>query len=319
MAIKKLLTFLGIISILFIAFVVGFYIQNFGYLGISTKQEVWAQFGDFVGGTLNPILAFFAFIALLYTIKLQSDSLQMSKNELQATREELKESRIAQQSQSKTLELQNKATNLQIFENSFFQLNKLFNEIKNNLYVDVSQGAEVGTVFINDISYHCFPEYIENNVVTIGEFKGSYAVKKFIIFFDYLYEKNYEKLNRHFESNTGAYFGHAYQVLKFIDKSIIFDKQRYVNIFRAQFTKDELEFLFYHCLGKIGKRKFKPLLEQYQFFEHIIINEEIESNILEYKRIVFGKNKKNLFIYDKLNAKTINYFQPLLKQESIKI
>ncbi|KPG72879.1 hypothetical protein [Pseudomonas libanensis] len=38
---------------------------------ISTSQDVWAQFGDYFGGILNPLLSFFALLALLATIQSQ--------------------------------------------------------------------------------------------------------------------------------------------------------------------------------------------------------------------------------------------------------
>jgi len=59
---------------------------------LSNKNDVWGTFGDFIGGTLNPILSFFALIALLLTIILQS-------RELEATREELKRSASAHEKQ----------------------------------------------------------------------------------------------------------------------------------------------------------------------------------------------------------------------------
>lgn len=61
----------------------------------SQTREALGQMGDFFGGVLNPILAFASFIALLYTIKLQS-------KEMEETREELKEARIAQQKSANT-------------------------------------------------------------------------------------------------------------------------------------------------------------------------------------------------------------------------
>lgn len=44
--------------------------------GFSPCQDIWGRFGDYVGGTLNPLLAFVAFIALLYTINLQQKELK---------------------------------------------------------------------------------------------------------------------------------------------------------------------------------------------------------------------------------------------------
>lgn len=74
-----------------IAIVFGLYFTNFSG-GLSNKNDVWGTFGDFIGGTLNPILSFFALIALLLTIILQS-------RELEATREELKRSASAHEKQ----------------------------------------------------------------------------------------------------------------------------------------------------------------------------------------------------------------------------
>lgn len=98
-----------------IALIVCAYLMKFGGRPFSDEPEQWGQMGDFFGGMLNPVLAFASFMALLYTIRLQSE-------ELRLTREELAASRIAQEDSSKALEGQ--LTNLQIqqFESTFFSL-----------------------------------------------------------------------------------------------------------------------------------------------------------------------------------------------------
>ncbi len=92
--------------------------------------KIWADFGDFMGGTLNPILSALSLFGLLFTIYYQN-------KELEETRKELKESRIAQQEQSESLKLQNEATKLQMFESTFFKLFELHNDkyekLKNRL------------------------------------------------------------------------------------------------------------------------------------------------------------------------------------------
>lgn len=88
----KLRTWLAAIFAFSVALIIAvfvFYFINFDG-GLSDRQDQWGAFGDFIGGTLNPILSFFALIALLLTIVLQS-------NELEATREELKRSANAQE------------------------------------------------------------------------------------------------------------------------------------------------------------------------------------------------------------------------------
>lgn len=53
----------------------GFYYFNFGMDGqLSQKTEVWGQFGDYVGGVVNPILSFITIFLLIHSIGLQRES-----------------------------------------------------------------------------------------------------------------------------------------------------------------------------------------------------------------------------------------------------
>lgn len=73
------------IMVVIVAYPVFRYLLQFGNRDMSLDPEQWGQMGDFFGGMLNPILAFASFIALLYTIRLQSKSqdefIQNSKND----------------------------------------------------------------------------------------------------------------------------------------------------------------------------------------------------------------------------------------------
>lgn len=102
----KWLSWLVAIAVTVLVGSLGFYIIIFGRNGISSTQEHWAQFGDFLGGTVNPLMSFLALIAIVLTIILQSKQLEtsekelaLSRQELQATREELAQSRKAAQEQ----------------------------------------------------------------------------------------------------------------------------------------------------------------------------------------------------------------------------
>lgn len=63
------------------------------------------QFGDYMGGLLNPIVALFALAALF-------ESLNVQRQELAETREELRETRLAAQRQADHFELQGKLDEL---------------------------------------------------------------------------------------------------------------------------------------------------------------------------------------------------------------
>lgn len=47
----------------------------------GTRANRLGQFGDFVGGVLNPIFSFLAFCGLLYTVNLQRAELKEARNE----------------------------------------------------------------------------------------------------------------------------------------------------------------------------------------------------------------------------------------------
>lgn len=89
-----------------------------GYYNVELYKSL-GSFGDFFGGTLNPILTFLAFIGVLITIILQ-------KIELGLTRKEMIRSAGA-------LENQNKAITKQNFEAAFFRMLTLHNTIVNSI------------------------------------------------------------------------------------------------------------------------------------------------------------------------------------------
>lgn len=84
------------------------------------RAEALGLTGDFLGGVLNPILSFFSFLALLFTLRLQ-------RRELNATMDELKKSTVAAESNVRLFTEQIRSQRLDAFENTFFSLLKLHN------------------------------------------------------------------------------------------------------------------------------------------------------------------------------------------------
>jgi hypothetical protein len=85
-----------------------------------SRAEALGLAGDFLGGVLNPILSFFSFLALLFTLRLQ-------RRELTATMDELKKSTVAAENNVRLFTEQIRAQRLDAFENTFFSLLKLHN------------------------------------------------------------------------------------------------------------------------------------------------------------------------------------------------
>lgn len=96
----------------------------------SGDQGAWGQFGDFVGGILNPLFSIIGLLALLYTIVLQSEELRRSTRELKSS--------------AKALKRQNRHNSRQQFDNNLFQLLTLNIEQSNSVSYGFSGSKKIG-------------------------------------------------------------------------------------------------------------------------------------------------------------------------------
>lgn len=191
------------------------------------------EFGD-VYGALNTLFSGLAFSGVIISIVLQSI-------ELRATRKEMN-------SQVLQFEQQTEAMQKQVFESSFFSMMNLHNTISSNLRNE----DKFKKLFI-DLSNFAKDTHHNNK----GLFNHLNSV--------------YDIFMRNSYSDIGHYFRYIYQIIKFIDGSKLDkdDKSVYSNILRAQFSNYELVLLFVNCLCYKRSDKFKLLVEEYSFFEHI--------------------------------------------------
>ena len=105
----------GLISFVFLSWVgLGFY---------ASTQSDPGKFGDMFG-SVNALFSGLAFAGLIYAIWLQRIELKLQRRELEATREELAGQKTQMEMQNQTLRKQN-------FEDTFFQLLQLHNDIVN--------------------------------------------------------------------------------------------------------------------------------------------------------------------------------------------
>ncbi|WP_052810376.1 putative phage abortive infection protein [Vibrio renipiscarius] len=267
-----LLAWIGVIATTAVVAALVFYFTHFSG-ELSNKQEDWGTFGDFLGGSLNPILSFLGLIALLLTIVLQN-------RELEATRQELARSAEAQINSEAALSQQSEILEQQRFESTFFQLVNLYNEIVKSMQVNhLSRSIEGRECFF--ILYS--QRYVGSSGTTL----------------DYVYDNFY----REHRSEIGHYFRHVYQIINFIDKSNISNKKQYSNFIRAQLSDYELVLLFINGLSIHARDKMKPLIEKYELFEHLSIDlfEFGVERAKEYEISAFGKssdieNIRKLFV-----------------------
>jgi hypothetical protein len=71
---------LGLLA-LFVSITVICYVDRFG-TSLSDEQEKWGQFGDFMGGFLNPIIGVAGFVGVLYSLHQQRRQLDLQGQEI---------------------------------------------------------------------------------------------------------------------------------------------------------------------------------------------------------------------------------------------
>lgn len=114
----KLMAIIVAVAAISICIIILFYFSKFDG-DLSIEHEKWGTFGDFVGGSLNPLLSFLALISLLLTIILQTHELKATREELELSREAQQKSEVSLKEQAETLEKQleqaKKASNAEYF------------------------------------------------------------------------------------------------------------------------------------------------------------------------------------------------------------
>jgi hypothetical protein len=239
------------------------------YYRYSEDLTKLGQFGDFIGGTLNPLLTFLTFCIVLMTLFLQ--------------RAELRESRIEMKRSAAALEKQALLYEDQKFESNFFQLLGMFNSAISSIDLrgvnppDV--GGRSGTQYYDIRGRDCFyehykilkfsynqtqKEYLDKYVVPESE---SEKMQQFLIIENERIQKAYEDFWRDAQQDLGHYFRILYNIIRFIDESNR-NPIPYIRILRSQLSDYELLLLFYNCHTETGK-KMKIYVERFSLLNNL--------------------------------------------------
>jgi uncharacterized membrane protein len=222
----------------------GWYRQYDDYSGLVALGPV----GDFIGGTTIAFFNFSSFLLLLVTLLMQ-------RKELKETRDEYK--------------LTNDTMRSQLFDNTFFNMITLHNEIVSSIKFGSSSNERVGRDAIR-FMYDKLTNIHNNppsNILGLAN-EASSEYERLKITYSYHFE--------FFENQLGHYFRNLYRIVKWIDNSDLdFDiKKQYIGILRAQLSIFELKLLFYNALNKKGE-DFKGLILKYNFFDDHLEPEDL--------------------------------------------
>lgn len=221
-------------------------IKSFGNAG---------SFGDMFGA-VNALFSGLAFAGLIYALYMQRKELRLQREELALQRKELELTRGELNEQNITLKCQR-------FENTFFHMLSLHNELVESCTYEFYSPNELKTIsgrnaisnIYSDFQRRC--ETMEKRL-TAGKMK---ITPEHI-------NKEYMEFYKGEQHNLGHYFRNMYNIVKFVKNSSISEKRLYTNLLRAQLSTHELALLFYNCLSDVGD-KFKPLVEEFALLKNL--------------------------------------------------
>lgn len=215
--------------------VLGAYFWRF-FGPLSDQPGSWGQFGDYVGGVLNPTFSFLALLALLATLGLQVRELRISTRELHNS--------------ARALVAQNETLRTQTFEATFFHILRLHNEIV--AAHEIPKRSLKGRA--------CYKYYFDELLGRLLNEDAMNHPEAAVVHYENFYSEHQHAL--------GHYFRLLYNLVKLIKRTEGLDRQFYCNLIRAQMSSDELSLLFYNCLSSLGNEKFKPLIEEFALLKN---------------------------------------------------
>lgn len=206
-------------------------------------------FGDSFG-MLNAAFSGLAFAGLVIAILMQREELQLQGEELRLTRNEMQAQRFA---------------------TTFFEMVRLHNGIVNAMtiefvetWVDEETGPESKHTPVT--GRDCFREFERRLKECLD--RQNFSKEDIGTTVNWAYMEFWSRNQQY----LGHYFRHLYRILQFVNDSDEQDKALYSGILRGQLSDLELKLLYYSCLSRHGREKFKPLAEKYALFDNLPID-----------------------------------------------
>lgn len=223
-------------------------------------------FGDMFG-SINALFSGLAFVGVIVAILLQKEELEEQRRELKLSREAFEE--------------QNKVLNIQRFENTFFQMVSLHNEIVNAMSVRMRYSAPTKS-YLN--GREIFPEILEVFKENWHAQQGKGDTK---IIFTNVCDKIYPSL-------LGHYYRNMFRIFRLIESSGLLNELFYSKIVHAQLSDKELVLLYYNCFFYGRGEEFRKYAVDYKFFKNFTGEELLNpSHLNELKKFEEQYKKKD--------------------------
>jgi Putative phage abortive infection protein len=288
------------------ALLIAIYVAVFRTLPLKERPEAWGQFGDYIGGLLNPLISLFTLTVAVSVWELQRKALNIQKQELAETRNAIKrqtfdqffmsmlESHRSMIEQVTLIDAKSHMalqTGKRAIDSYFSQLCQLCQSAGDDSKVyggppriitqeDFSYSGLEIFKFPDDVALHFFAAFCMRYYKTDLKNKDE----------DVIFPLSFGTLS--FEQIFGHIFRSTYQILKIVDEQFENDsriKRRYVDLLRAQMSESEFVFFALSALTKDGKKSWARSI-QLDFFEDRLQNLPWTLKLAE----SFAVNKENL-------------------------
>jgi len=249
----------GLITLAFIILIIWWIIPDLcsikTYYNLIIKDSEYITRGEIgdMFGVVNALFSGLAFAGMIITLIQQKEELSLQRKELSHTRVELKD--------------QNKTMKRQRFENTFFNLMSLHQNITDNVEYRILKKVEVDTLS---------PEYYTLKGREV--FKNRYLERYKIDFRINNLKRGDEKVKKTFsrgELNLFNHYLHSFDgILRFIDESDLLEddeRQQYSVMLRNTLSNYEQCIIFYYFTASdtVNDNWHKDMAEKYALFGDI--------------------------------------------------
>lgn len=228
----------------------------FGYaivfraLPINERPDAWGQFGDFMGGLLNPLISLFTLIVAVSVWNLQKT--------------ELLETRLALEDQGKTAEQQRR-------EQRFFDLLSLYQATVDTIVYDYSRMSGAISTVYSAVGKRAFALFTSQQGASpfharlSGFFEAPGSGSRWE-----LPSAEYTSVlwNQH-SPMLDHYFRVIFTLLREAESLLQDDRYRYIKILRAQLSRDEVSLITMNLLYDEEGGKMRGLVKEYGLLKHL--------------------------------------------------
>lgn len=249
-------------------------ISYFGYFGAYRSEppgdpESWGQFGDFLGGLLNPVVGTITIVLLVRTLLSQEQAIRLQTEELTLARADFQQQLTETRLSTQALADQHQAIVRQSFEQAFFAWLQSYREFVTSLNAGQLQGFQV--------LHHMAKGFASQRLEHVPDFPrwATFHISGSPLrsTLQQRYETAQQGYEASYKSNhaiLGPLLRSLYRLIDWIDKSPIHvnDKWHYVAIVRSQLTWPEMMIVAFNGTTERGQN-FVPLIEKYALLDNL--------------------------------------------------